>query len=275
MHGASRVTISVIVCAYNEARYLPACLHSLLAQTRPPDEILVVDNASSDGTGAVARAIPGVRVVREPDKGLVISRETARRETTGDILAYVDADCRAPLQWLERIEARFARHAALVAVTGPYRFYDWDWLGRALIRAYDLVVAPPTHVLVHDLIGAGAILHGGNYEPFLLCDFHVHTSWSDGRLSVREVVDLYGQTGRFDVIGITDHILMKRDMLKRAGRIASLGLKHFSVTEERFAGYLADIEAEAERAMAEYIHSIGCGGCVSWPVFGSGSNSQR
>jgi glycosyltransferase involved in cell wall biosynthesis len=157
------VTISVIVCAYNEARYLPACLHSLLAQTRPPDEILVVDNASSDDTGAVARAIPGVRVVTEPDKGLVIARETARREAAGDVLAYVDADCRAPLQWLERIEARFERHAALVAVTGPYRFYDWDWLGRALIRAYDVVVAPPTHAVVHDLVGAGAILYGGNF----------------------------------------------------------------------------------------------------------------
>jgi predicted metal-dependent phosphoesterase TrpH len=46
------------------------------------------------------------------------------------------------------------------------------------------------------------------YEPFLLCDFHVHTKWSDGRLSVREVVDLYGSTGKFDVIAITDHILM-------------------------------------------------------------------
>ena len=56
------------------------------------------------------------------------------------------------------------------------------------------------------------------YEPFLLCDFHVHTTWSDGRLSIREVVDLYGQTGRFDVIAITDHILMKRDLLARAGR---------------------------------------------------------
>ena len=55
------------------------------------------------------------------------------------------------------------------------------------------------------------------YEPFLLCDFHVHTTWSDGRLSIREVVDLYGRTGRFDVIAITDHILMKRDLLGRAG----------------------------------------------------------
>ena len=65
------------------------------------------------------------------------------------------------------------------------------------------------------------------YEPFLLCDFHVHTTWSDGRLSIREVVDLYGQTGRFDVIAITDHILMKRDLLGRAGRLASLGLRAF------------------------------------------------
>jgi predicted metal-dependent phosphoesterase TrpH len=90
------------------------------------------------------------------------------------------------------------------------------------------------------------------YEPFLLCDFHVHTSWSDGRLSIRDVVDLYGQTGRFDVIAITDHILMKNDLLSRAGRLASLGLKHFSVTEDRFDAYLADIAAEAERARRLY-----------------------
>ncbi|MEQ1870303.1 MAG: phosphotransferase [Vicinamibacterales bacterium] len=90
------------------------------------------------------------------------------------------------------------------------------------------------------------------YEPFMLCDFHVHTSWSDGRLSLREVVDLYGQTERFDVIAITDHILMKGDLLKRAGRIASLGLKNFSVTEEQFPAYLDDIEKEGERALKKY-----------------------
>ena len=90
------------------------------------------------------------------------------------------------------------------------------------------------------------------YEPFLLCDFHVHTTWSDGRLSIREVVDLYGRTGRFDVIAITDHILMKRDLLGRVGRLASLGLRHFSVTEDRFEAYMADIAAEAERAKRLY-----------------------
>ena len=90
------------------------------------------------------------------------------------------------------------------------------------------------------------------YEPFLLCDFHVHTQWSDGRLSLREVVDLYGKTQRFDVIAITDHILTRRDLLARAGRVASLGRKTFSVTADRFDAYLEDIRREAERARRTY-----------------------
>ncbi len=90
------------------------------------------------------------------------------------------------------------------------------------------------------------------YEPFLLCDFHVHTTWSDGRLSVREVIDLYGRTGRFDVIAITDHILMKRDFLARAAKIISLGSRRLSVTEEQFPEYLAEIDSEAKRAKKLY-----------------------
>ena len=156
-------TIAVIVCAYNEAELLPGCLYSLRAQTRPPDEILVINNASTDETGAVARAVPGVRVLDEPAKGLVVARETARRVAQADIVAYVDADCRAPIDWLERVEAQFARRPATVAVTGPYRFYDWDRSGRILIRIYDLLVAPPTHALVHHVLGLGAILYGGNF----------------------------------------------------------------------------------------------------------------
>jgi glycosyltransferase involved in cell wall biosynthesis len=157
------LTIAAVVCAYNEHQLLPACLHSLHAQTRPPDEILVVDNASTDDTAAVAKRIPGVRVIPEPRKGLVVAREAARRATQCDVLAYVDADCRAPITWLERVEARFLSATAPIAVTGPYRFYDWDPIGRALIRSYDLVVAPPTHAIVHHLFGIGAILYGGNF----------------------------------------------------------------------------------------------------------------
>jgi predicted metal-dependent phosphoesterase TrpH len=90
------------------------------------------------------------------------------------------------------------------------------------------------------------------YEPFLLCDFHVHTTWSDGRLSIPEVVDLYGRTGRFDVMAITDHILMKRDLLGRAARLATLGRKQFSVTADCVRAYLDEIAREAARARRQY-----------------------
>ena len=132
MLGVQRVLkLSVVVCAHNEARYLPACLHSVLAQSRLPDDILVINNASTDETRAVAEQIPGVRVVDEPRKGLVVAREAARRLTAGDILVYLDADCRAPLTWLERIEARFTRDPRLVALSGPYRLLRLGLVGTA------------------------------------------------------------------------------------------------------------------------------------------------
>lgn len=161
-HGP-RPTITAIVCAYNEESTLPACLHSLWAQTRPPDELIVVNNASTDRTPEVARSFRGVSVIDEPEKGLVIARETGRRAAGGEILAYVDADCRAPLQWIEGLEREFLCDPSVVGVTGPYRFYDWDWTGRALIRLYDLLVAPLTHLAVHTMLGWGAVFYGGNF----------------------------------------------------------------------------------------------------------------
>ena len=160
---AEGVTISTIVCAYNEAGYLAPCLHSVLAQTRRPDELLVVNNASTDDTARVARRITGVRVIDEPHKGLVRAREAGRRAAIGDLLVYLDADCRAPLTWLERIERRFIDDPALVASSGPYRFYDWDWLGRAMIRSYDLTVAPLIQFLVYRALGIGTLFYGGNF----------------------------------------------------------------------------------------------------------------
>jgi glycosyltransferase involved in cell wall biosynthesis len=157
------LTISVIVCAHNEARYLATCLHSLLAQSRPPDDILVINNASTDATRAVAQQVPHVRVVDEPRKGLVVARETGRRLATGEVLVYVDADCRAPLTWLARVERRFARDPDLIALSGPYRFYDWDWWGRLLIRAYDFTLAPATQLLVKYILRIGTIFYGGNF----------------------------------------------------------------------------------------------------------------
>ena len=63
--------VTAIICAYNEEKMLPGALHSLFAQTRVPDEVLVVNNASTDRTREIAKAFPGVTVV---DDGTMAQR---------------------------------------------------------------------------------------------------------------------------------------------------------------------------------------------------------
>jgi glycosyltransferase involved in cell wall biosynthesis len=155
--------LTAIICAYNEERMLPEALHSLFAQTRVPDEVIVVNNASTDRTREIAAAFPGVTVVDEQAKGLTKARPAGRRAARGDILFYMDADCRAPVRLIERMERRFLASPRTVAITGPYHFYDWDWVGVAGARVYDYTLAPVAHVLAQRVLGVGAILYGGNF----------------------------------------------------------------------------------------------------------------
>lgn len=157
------MTISVIVCAYNEEKYIASCLLAIAAQRRRPDEVIVVDNASTDRTGTIARGIAGVTVVEEPRKGLVRARQRGLDASGGAVVVYTDADCLPPAHWLERIEARLGAHPDAVAITGTFRYYDWDRPSRAIARLYDVTVAPATQVLVRDVLGLGAILYGGNF----------------------------------------------------------------------------------------------------------------
>src|SRR5262245_65774100 len=100
---SGRMTISAIVCAYNEESMLAPALHSLLAQTRVPDEVVLINNASTDGTRAVAEEIPGVRIVDEPEKGLVKARAAGLRAATGDVLWYIEAGGPGPLRRAGRL----------------------------------------------------------------------------------------------------------------------------------------------------------------------------
>ena len=80
----------------------------------------------------------------------------------------------------------------------------------------------------------------------LLCDFHIHTTYSDGVLPLREVVDLFGRSGH-DVIAITDHIVNQDNGL---GRIAHAFRR--SLDPESWKRYAEDVAREAERAWRAY-----------------------
>lgn len=80
----------------------------------------------------------------------------------------------------------------------------------------------------------------------LLCDFHIHTKYSDGSVELRRVVDLYGQAG-FDVIAITDHVVNGDNSLGKFAQRLKL-----SVTAKNFNEYISAIKYEAERAWQKY-----------------------
>jgi len=80
----------------------------------------------------------------------------------------------------------------------------------------------------------------------LLADFHVHTTWSDGKLSMPEVIDLFGESGH-DVIAITDHIVNNDSLVGKVTHRFGL-----TVTPENFSTYRGQIERERRRAWDEY-----------------------
>jgi glycosyltransferase involved in cell wall biosynthesis len=125
--------MSVVVPVRDDARLLERCLAALRMQTRQPDEIVVVDNGSSDDSAPVARAA-GARVVSEPVRGIPRAASAGYDAATGDVIARIDADTVCPPGWLARVEERFAADPSLDFLTGDARFPDspaWlDWLGR-------------------------------------------------------------------------------------------------------------------------------------------------
>lgn len=86
-----RPAVSVVIPAYNEERYLAACLTSLQKQTLKNFETIVVDNNSTDKTAEIARRF-GAKVVKELKQGIIPARERGFREAKAEIIARTDAD---------------------------------------------------------------------------------------------------------------------------------------------------------------------------------------
>lgn len=90
---SSTATISVVIPCYNAASYIGATLRSVFAQQWPGLEVLVVDDGSRDGSAElVEREFPQVRVLRQPNQGVAVARNTGIRAASGRWIAFVDAD---------------------------------------------------------------------------------------------------------------------------------------------------------------------------------------
>lgn len=113
--------ISVVIPSYNSADSLGATLDSLGEQTRQPFEIIVVSDGSSDATASLMRSYPAVRFLERPVQGGAgAAREDGARIARGDIIAFIDSDCVAERNWIERLTQHFDTDTKLGAVGGCY-----------------------------------------------------------------------------------------------------------------------------------------------------------
>ena len=144
--------ISLIIPAYNEEASIGQCLETAIKNGKGKfKEIIVVDNASTDKTAEVARRYPGVTVVYEARKGTGHARQTGAEHASGEIFAYLDADCLLPDGWLDILVHTFISDPKVVLLSGPYRYDDVSWHERWLLDALWWVVPP-----VYRIVGYGA-----------------------------------------------------------------------------------------------------------------------
>lgn len=117
--AAALPSVSVAICTRDRPEDLLRALRSLARQEHPPDDVVVVDNGTTDGIREQVEAVlPRARVLRERRPGLDVARNRALREAAGEVIAFLDDDAEADRWWVRSLAEAFAAHPEAAAVTG-------------------------------------------------------------------------------------------------------------------------------------------------------------
>lgn len=158
--------LSFVIPAYNEEHYIGDCLDAIEKQRREhPEydiEIVVVNNASTDNTAAVVKKYPDVKLANETRKGIVYARRAGLLASTGELIANVDADTRILPGWIKRVMNEFSKDPKLVALSGPFIYYDSPPFFRFMTRAF-YYFGFFFYLLNRFVFRVGSMLQGGNF----------------------------------------------------------------------------------------------------------------
>jgi glycosyltransferase involved in cell wall biosynthesis len=118
--------VSVVIPCYGQAHYLGDAVESVLAQSYPHLEIVVIDDGSMDNASQIASRYPGVRCVREENSGMAGARNVGIRSTNGDFLIFLDADDRLLPEAVEAGLRALEEHPECACAVGTYRRTSHD-----------------------------------------------------------------------------------------------------------------------------------------------------
>lgn len=152
--------ISLLVPCYNEALTVEACIKSCLAQSRPFDQLVFVNDSSTDGTAAVLRKYrQKITVHKTPHNtgNKSHAQEYGLRFVTGDVVVTTDADTLLDKDFVKYIEAGFA-NPNTVAVCGYVSSLPYNWL--TLCRAYEYIIGQNIHKLAQSYMGYMFVIPG-------------------------------------------------------------------------------------------------------------------
>ncbi len=131
MKATHIMKVSIVIPVYNEAERLDACLRSIATQTIPADEVIVVDNNSTDASIIIAQRYAFVTVLQETRQGVVHARNRGFDAARGSIIGRIDADTILPSGWVAQVQALFDADTSLNAVSGAPHYYDFALSGLA------------------------------------------------------------------------------------------------------------------------------------------------
>lgn len=138
--------VSVIVCSYNGASTVEACLRSMERIRYPDFEVIFVDDGSTDQTQQILQKFPNVKNIRQRNMGLSHARNVGMNAASGEVVVYTDSDCEADEDWLYYIALALAR-SRHVGVGGPNLIPDeGSWIADCV----GLSPGGPTHVMIDD-----------------------------------------------------------------------------------------------------------------------------
>jgi glycosyltransferase involved in cell wall biosynthesis len=157
--------LSFIIPAYNEEKVIAKCILSVqqeISRNHFDTEIIVVNNNCTDKTKEIALSFNGVRVVDEVNKGLVFARKCGMDNSDGELIANIDADVMVPKGWLKKVMGEFEKDKNLVALSGPYIYYDLSILQRAWVRIF-YYLGYSMYIFNSKVLKISGMLQGGNF----------------------------------------------------------------------------------------------------------------